>query len=313
MSSVGVLQHSYHKPFVRIFFKRRESGGDYEASWQTVASKYIKQVGSIGRGIDDIKINSYQYTGFNFTLDNSDGKWADPSDAKSFWYQYLTRYRTLVKVEAGYVDPDDGSEFPTNTTQFIGLLSEKIEYRENNLFKLNAWHMSKIFQETPASNIVGMSGSQTASELIANIKNHTQGSDTKIFEKYISTGGWNIEATTQYYDMATNASLEGINCWDFMKKLAEAEDKLLYMDRTGDFYFTSRSETAATPQYHFSGVGDTDNTYGKNIIKGGLKVDENIKQVYNRIRIKHGKDETSASYYIKQETWDWNDSSSSFY
>jgi len=111
--------------------------------------------------------------------------------------------------------------------------------------------------------------------------------------------------------MATTTTLEGLTCWQMMKKLAEAENKLIYISREGDFFFHDKDVAQSVSVWHFSGLGDEDRSYGKNVMKR-IKIEYNAQKVYNRIRIKHAKDDTLTSYYIRNETWNWGDSSSSF-
>jgi hypothetical protein len=288
--------------------KRRATNGEYEADWQTLASSTIKKFGSIDKGVDSLRQNHFASSGFNFTMDNTKGLYSDITDDKSFFFGQLARYRTLVKVEAGYTE-DDGTEQPTETSQFVGLLKEDMPYTHNNLINFSANHLDQIFKEFPADRIVGMGSTQTAKSLIQNIQNHTDGADNLIFQKYISAGGWFITSSSRTYNVATSASLEGKSCWDFMKQLAEAENTIMYISRGGDFYFVEKTPTS-TSKYHFSGIGDTDNTYGRNILKQ-ISVDDDIRNVYNRVRIKYDKEDTSSSYKIRNETWQWGDSSSS--
>lgn len=96
-----------------------------------------------------------------------------------------------------------------------------------------------------------------------------------------------------------------------MTKLAEAEGYVLYIDAYANFVFSAQSNITTTAKYHFSGIGDDDRTYGHNILSN-ISTTEAIRKVYNRIKIKFRNDETTTSYYIKNESWNWGDSTSSF-
>ena len=296
------------KVFRRILMKRRGTDGEYEATWQTLPSSSIHKFGNIDKGIDTVKQNHYASSGFNFVVQNNNGYYSDITEDKSFFFQQLSRYRTLVKVEAGYIQ-DDGTELPTNPSLFVGLLKPDMPYTYNNLINFGADHLDQIFKEFPSDRVPGLGAVQTAKSIIEKIRDTTDGADNLIFQKYISSGGWNITSSARTYNIATSASLEGKSVWDFMKQLAEAENNMLFIDRSGDFNFIEK-DASGTRVYHFSGIGYSDNTYGRNILKN-ISVDEDIRNVYNRVRIKYDKADTSSSYKIKNETWTWGDSSSS--
>ncbi len=296
--------------FRRLFMKRRIAG-NYEATWQTISSKYIKKYGSIGFSIEDIKVNFYKFDGLTFQVRNEDGYFSEITDNKSFFYGAETRYRTMVKIESGYLD-SASTEYPTSTIMYVGLINEDLIQNEKAEINFSTKHISSIFDEIPAENVAGLGTTQTASDIMTKIKGYTDGSNNLIFQKYISATGWHIETTTVNYNMVTSTTLQGMTCWELMKKIAEAENKVVYVDRTGDFWFQSKQALTTTAVYHFKGLGDKNNTYGTNV-KNFISLDYGLRKVYNRIRIKFREDEdTNTSYLIYKETWAWGDSSSSY-
>lgn len=309
MSIVSEIKKSDMRVFRRILMKRRGQDGEYEATWQTIPSKYIKKFGNIDKGVDTLRQNFFSSNGFNFTVVNNDGFFSDVSDDKSTFYNKLSRYRTLIKVEAGYYDTDS-SELPTDPSLFVGLLKPEMPYNQKNEINFKSDHLDQVFKEFSADRIIGLSGALTAKGVIEKVRDHVDGNAITIFQKYITSGGWIITSSAETYSMSTISSLEGKSVWDLMGQLAEAENNVMYISRSGDFYFRERDPTT-TVEYHFSGIGDDDNTYGRNILNQ-ISVDEDIRNVYNRVRIKFDKDDTSASYKTYNETWNWGDSSSSF-
>lgn len=309
MSIESLISKNKLHVFRRMFMKRRISG-NYEAIWQTIPSKYIINYGSVGFSIDDIKVNFYQYDGLSFKVRNEDGYFSDISETKSFFYGAETRYRTLLKIESGYLD-SASTEYPTSTIMYIGLLNEDLIQNQQAVINFSTKHLSSIFQEVPAENVGGLGSTMTASQILTKIMNHTDGASNIIFQKYISAGGWNIATTTNYYNMATSTSLQGLTCWELMQKLAEAENMVLYISRDGDFYFQAKEPLTTTAIYHFKGLGDKDNTYGTNI-KETISLDYGLRKVYNRVRIKFDESDTLTSYYVYKENWTWGDSSSSY-
>jgi hypothetical protein len=308
MSILTEIKKSQAKAFRRIYFKRRV-GNDYEANWTQIPSKYIKKYGEIEYGLEDIKINFFKYSGFEFTVDNVDGYFSDVDEADSYFYGATCIPLTMVKVEAGY-EASDGTEYPTNTTMFVGLLDGDLEYPNNNSVNFKASHLSEVFNKFNAGAIPNMGFNYTASELFTKIKDYQDTNTVYVFRKYISNTAWNITSTTSIYNMGTTTSLDGMTCWELMGKLAEAENKYMYVSRDGSFYFQAKS-AATSLAFHFSGLGDTDKTWGNNMMKD-VSLYKMYSKIYNRIRIQHDKEDTTTSFYTKSENWAWGDSTSSW-
>lgn len=310
MSIISEIKKDYMSVFRRVYLKRRQTDGNYESAWQEIPETLIEKYGAISFSIDDIIPNIYKASNFSFDVRNNTGYFADLSDNKSFWYGYLSKYRTLVKVEAGYVASDGATEYPSGSL-FVGILAEDLVYTQDSKLSFPCKHISSVFDEFPADQITGLGVTQTASDVILKIRDYQDGGGTYYFRQYFSLGAWNIGTTTAYYNMATSTSLQNISVWKLMQKLAEAENYIVYVDRVGGFYFKPVSGVTTTVAFHFSGLGDTDHTYGHNVMDQ-ISVDENVRKVYNRIRVKYANDDTTTSYYIKNEAWTWGDSSSSF-
>lgn len=308
MSIKAAIKKNKNDMFRRVYIKRRVEG-EYEATWQRIPQKYIVKFGKLDFSIDDIKINFLKNSGFSLTVNNKDGYFSDISDSKSIFYNAISITRTMVKVEAGY--NYNGTEYPTDSTMFVGLIGEDYKYTENTNIQYEMKHISNVFDEMAADEIPGMNTSLTASEVVTKIRDFEDANSVAVFQKYITTGGWTIESTTQYYLFATNSTLQNMSCWEIIRKLAEAENMIAYVDRVGDFHFESKTANTTAAIYHLSGVGDNDKTYGHNII-GNIVVDDNIRKVYNRIMVKFAEDETTTSYKIRKQTYTWGDSSTSF-
>lgn len=297
--------------FRRLYFKRRLTSGEYESTWQRIPNKYIKKFGSITRSIEDVRPNFYKYSGMKFVLVNNDGFFSDETQQDSFFYGSLGIHRTLVKVEGGYIDTDD-TEYPTTPILFIGIIAgDDTKYKHNNEVEFNVDHISKIFDEFPADRVAGLGSTQTASDIIGVIRDHTDGNAVAIFQKYITSGAWNITATSNNYNMATSTSLQGMSTWQLMQKLAEAENMIVYIDNNASLYFKEKTGVPASTTFHLSGIGDNDRTWGHTVMRN-IEIDRGLEKVYNRVRIKYSPDDTTTSYYIYNETWNWGDSSSSF-
>lgn len=311
MTIVSEIKKNKMRVFRRVYMRRRQSNGEYESTWQRLDDDKIKRFGSITYSVDDVLPNFYKFSGLKLQVLNKDGFFSDITEEKSFFYNYMTRYKTMVKVEAGYT-ADDGTEYPTNPSLYVGLVDEDVKYKEDTIVDFSTKHLSVIFEEFPADRIVGLGATQSASDIITKIRDHIDSNSISIFQKYISLSAWTIQTTTAQYNMATSTTLQGLSCWRLMTKLAEAENYVLYVDANASFYFKARDDITTTAKYHFSGLGDDDKTYGHNVM-ANISISENIRKVYNRVKIKFNATDTTTSFYIKNESWDWGDSTSSFF
>jgi hypothetical protein len=289
---------------------RRRISGDYENTWQRIPDHYIMNFGKTGYSIDDVTPNFYKFTGLNFKVRNDDGYFSDITEINSFFFGAETRFKTLIRIDGGYVDTD-GSEYPTNATLYLGIMGEDIKTNQRSEITWNTKHISSVFEDFASSDIGGLGSTLTASEILTKIKNHTDGASNIIFQKYISGTAWNIDATTSYYNMATTGNLSNLSCWDLMKKMAVSENKVLYIGLDGSFNFVDKAVNTSTVSYKFHGIGDNVKEYGHNI-KERINVDEGLRKVYNRVMVKFQDADTLSSYYIKKENWTWGDSSSSY-
>jgi len=312
MSIVSEIKKNNMRVFRRLYMKRRLAGGDYDTTWQEIPTRYVSKWGSIDYAVDSQKPDFYNYSGANIELTNYDGYFAPQDDNKSFFYNSLTRYKTLVKIEAGYEDAS-GNEYPTDPTLFIGLINDDLKFNQDAKIKFQCDHLTKILQEIPADRLTFSPTPQniTASQLIEKIRDFQDAGGNYFFRKYITSTSWHYSTTTDVYYIETTSSLQNKSCWELLTQIAGAENKVVYIDRVGEFYFVGKSVVSSALAFHFSGIGDSDRSYGHNIMDR-VQVDENIKKVYNRVKIKFDDGDTSTSYYVRNESWQWGDSSSSF-
>jgi hypothetical protein len=290
--------------------KRRNQNGDYESDWQLIPDYYFKRWGSVQFTADDILPYFFKQSDFTFEVLNNDGYFSPVTMEDSFFYQKLSVFRTFVRVDAGYVDTD-GTELPTNSTLFIGLVNEDTKWQADNVVAFNCKHIRSVFEEFPVDQVTGLGATQTATDLIFKIRDYVDANSIAVFQKYISLGAWNVVTTSAFYNMATTTSLQGLSCWEMMEKLAAAENYVVYVGKDGGFNFVPRSTFGTAVAYHFSGIGDSDRTYGHNIMKY-IAIDTGVRKVYNRVKVQFDDDDTITSYHIKNESWAWGDSSSSF-
>lgn len=301
------INKSISDVFRRAYIKRRDiSTGLYESSWYEITD-YVKRWSSIKNSIDDVRLNNFKHSGITLNCRNDDGAFNPQSYTQSIWNGYMTRFRTLLKIEAGYED-SSGNELPTTTTQGVFILTnDPIINAKTNEITLQFKSLVSIFDEVLATDISNMGGTQTASDLITKIKDHTDGSGNYVFQQFITASGWTIQTTTSYYNPATTTSLDGLSCWELMNKLAEAESYILLINRQGDFEFRDRDERTSTSQFHLKGLGFRE----QNII-GIEQWKEPINKFFNYFRLKYEEADTSTSYVTSGTTTSVNPSVTSW-
>jgi hypothetical protein len=291
------INRSQATVFRRAYIKRRSNTtGLYEADWLDI-TEYVENWGTIQNSIDAIRLNNFKHSGLSLTCRNDEGKFNPHGHVNSLWNGFMPRPRTLLKIEAGYED-DDGTELPADPTQGIFILTDNVPINAmTNKAVMQFKSLVSMFEEERAINVAGLNGTQSASDLITKIRDHTDGSGNLLFRQVISQASWVIQTTTANYNPATGTSLDGLSCWDLMNKLAEAEGYILIIDRTGQFEFRDRDERTTASQFTFYGVGFKN----QNVISLNEYV-EPINKYYNYYRLKYLTPDTSISYVTSGTT-----------
>lgn len=303
---MGIVKE-INKPSMRVFrrayIKRRITNtGLFETSWKNI-TPYIEGWGNINNAIDSVRFNNFKFDAIDLIVNNNDGVFNPETYPDSLWNGFLTRYKTLIKIEAGYID-DAGTELPTLSTQGIYILSDEIPINSNNYqCILSCKSLISIFDEVLAKDVTGLGPTQTASELITRFRDHTDGTGARIFSDFITTTSWNIQTTTSYYNLATSTTYLNDTCWEVMNKLAECEGFVLKISRDGQFYFTDRNENTTTSLLNLYGSGFPE----QNIISiEGYK--EAINKFYNYFILEYTTDSyvfggTTTSVNPNNSTW----------
>lgn len=302
------------KVFRRAYIKRRlKATGLYESEWLPITS-YIKRWGNISIASDDVDINNFTFSGINLQCINNTGAFNHESNYNSLWYEHLTRYNTLLKIEAGYSNDLNAlggwgfpwgepwgleNTFPTDSSQGIFLIDDEITINsKDNTVNINASSLQSIFDKVDATDIPGLSGTLTASQIIAKIRDYTDGSGSVVFRQIISTTSWNIQSTSNFYVLDTDTTLaDAGTTWELLKKLAEAEGFIVYVNRFGDFNFSDRAVATSTSQFSFRGQGFA----RPNIISIG-DYKEALNKTYNSFRLKYLDADTETSYVTSKDT-----------
>ena len=301
------INRSISSVFRRAQIRRRLSAtGLYESSWTDI-SIYIKSWGSLHAGVDDVRLNRFIHSGIRLVVRNDTGAFNPESNVASLWNGTLSRYRTLVRIQAGYTQ-DDGTELPTDTTQGIYILDGEIPISGvTNDVILNCKSLVSVFEEVRARDIPGLGTAQTATSLFTRIRDHTDGAANFIFREFITSTSWSIQTTTALLNLATTTSIEAMSVWDLMQSVAEVEGYVVFIDRTGSLIFKDRTSNTTTSQFAFLGQGFNP----QNIIS----LDEHkqaLDKYYNYFRLKFLEAETLTSYVSAGTTTTTNISNTSW-
>lgn len=313
------------KVFRRLYVKRRLlATGLFEANWQNI-TRDVKTWGRISKSIDYARYSQVRFSDVNISVANDYGKY-NPEDAEgSLWYGYASQQRTLVKIEAGFTNQTQGAngiwtntEFPTVPTVFIGVIQGDLFLSEENQVQLTVKPLLQVFRDFATRNLTGYTTTgMTANQFITMLRDQTDGSANFIFRPFFqdTTTQWNYTSSSIIYvDVAnTVASARPIdptapipqndfiemNVWDALQKLAEAENLVPYISRTGIFNFTNRNPNTTTAAFQFFGRGFNDYTYGQTI-KRINRYSKKISDYYSRVDLKWNEIATATSVISTQ-------------
>src|SRR3990172_1797800 len=269
--------------FRRLSIKRRlyaptDMNTQYETNWYDI-SDYVISLGNVRWTVDDIKYSFVKPEGVSLVCDNNRGVFDPETNQASFWNGYLTRYKTLVRLEAGFIEPNTTTEIPpanltsnaSTSTQFIGVLNEPIVTSDENQVVLNVKSLASVLEDSPANSLIVASvgaigaGKLTASDLMTRMRDATDGSSNFIFRPLITSTVWSLTATTNTLTaIDTSTVLDNFSCWDLGVKLAEAQNFGLWITKIGGVNFNPKTDILSSG-FEFSGRGYQDNTYGHTI------------------------------------------------
>lgn len=288
-----IISEPIHQVFRRAFIKRRSATtGLYESNWYEITD-FVKSWGTFKISLDDQRLNRFTYSGISLRLNNSNGEFGNEKTPASLWYGYLTRYRSLVKIEAGYYD-SSRNEYPTDSTQGIFISDTELNETPGSAdVAFNCKGILSPFIETKASEITGIAnGSQTASEIIGKIRDATDGSGNFLFRNFITSTAWSIQSTTTIYtQFNTTTILDDFTVWELMNKFAESENFVIYPTKMGGLNFEDRQPNTSSSQFSFrGGKFNRPNVITVNYVK------ENTNNLYTSIRVKFLPDDTTTSF-----------------
>lgn len=321
------------KVFRTVQVKRRlASTGLYETNWQDLSTD-VKKWGTIKSEIDAIRLNKFKFGNIKMTFANDTGKYNNEDDPASFWFGFLPIQRSLVRIKTGFfkdtttaegivireqfpsenslwdsvnVWDDAGSQWDDSDPAFKGIISGDILTSDKNTITFNIRPTIQIFRDYPAQNIAGYGASGTsASDFMNLVRDHTDSVGNHIFRPFFgdSLSGWNIQTTTANYPDLNTTTAEDVidkNVWQIMEKLAEAENFVVYVNRSGVFTFKDKNNITSTA-YEFHGLNSGNTEFGHTIKKIN-SYGERVSKFYSRVQIKHAEPDTSTSYEVVEAT-----------
>jgi len=310
--SIGALQlKSTIRPWRKVEIKRRNNAA-YESTWLDV-SKYVTRWPEISFETDNINIFNYRVGSAQMSFRNDEKQFAQETFYQSLFGGFLTRYKTQVRISTGLED-DSGTQYPTSDSQIFYGIFEDINDTETDSHVTILSTMS-LLQTLPASILPTLSVrgvSLTAKELIGYIRDSQDSSGNYILTPFISTSAWLLTCTGETYVVSTMTSLYNLTAFEFINRLAKAENHTFYIDKTGNFNFKPRT-AGASSVYSFNGAGERNvniesiESFTNGVMNTYTKVTCNIStdlKITNSESFTVGDNSSSWKYGIREFSWD---------
>lgn len=307
--------------FRRAYVKRKSATtGLYETSWQEITGD-VKKWGSININTDVDRIGRVSFSGTNLVMQNMEGRYNPSANTHSLWYGYADMQRSLIKIEAGFYDQFQISGqpnhivtevIPSDPTIFVGIISGSIRVSDDNEVTLPVKPLNQIFRDYRAADLTGYTAAGPgfaglSENFLDMIWNQTDGSSNFVFRPFFNStlSYWKVSIPSgsyPAYPMLTGSvsKIGDITVWEVLEKMAEAENFIPYIDRTGRFRWRPK-EADSICSYKFYGLGQFHayNKFGHTI----KKIDsygEKISDYYNRVTVSYLS--SGVSSYAATET-----------
>jgi len=325
MSIEDLIKKNRTRIFRRAFIRRRLAGsGQFESDWLEITSDVVSW-GSIKTETETERFNRFRLGSVKLTVRNDDGRFNDETDENSYWFGYASRNRTLLRIDAGFINETLGADgiwdqvrtptggivfdeslfdtgvFDDVPSVFIGIINGDIPSNSQNKLTINAQPLSQVFKDFPAKNLTGYTSTgMTSSQFVTMIRDQQDGSGNYIFRPFFAntTSSWVFTTTGVVYgNLNTSGAAEVIdkNVWDILENLAEAENSWVYVRPNGEFNFRQRAVSATTTAFHFFGPGYFSSDYGCTI-KNISKLAPAVSKYYSQVQLKWVNTDTTTSY-----------------
>ncbi|MFA5114375.1 MAG: hypothetical protein WC529_08845 [Candidatus Margulisiibacteriota bacterium] len=304
MAILDEISKDYARCFKRIKIKRRLIGAPgYEADWLDITD-YVLDVDTIIQNIDNLELNNFTQGGFGITCRNDTFQFAAETRSSSYFYGYLTRHDTKVKVEAGYIDENDVEySYDIGAGMIVG---DNIVAQANGTIYLPCLAPSSIFDTQTASDLnegtfengsIDWYDNKSVSEVVQLLY------DLKVGGEYVFHSKLEGVVITPGLDVVVDSyDFSDWSCKDALDYMAAASHSAWWVGPDFVLYFVSKDASAGV-EFTFNGPGSR----GKDInIYNASNYNEGLDKVFNRFSWYNTDPPISSS-----ETWTPGDGSSS--
>jgi len=159
MSAEAQIDSNIHRPFRRLWIKRKLASGAYESDWQRVdiidGEDQVIEWGTVTYEIDADPAtdqSTFDISSVTIKIRNDNGLWNNERSSTSLFFPddvYLTRKFTRIKIEVGYLDTDD--EEQGACTIFEGLI-ESVSVSEDRVAIINTMSYLYVLKNYPISD-----------------------------------------------------------------------------------------------------------------------------------------------------------------
>lgn len=326
-------RRDYSQIYRRVSIKRKtQASGLFDSSWLDITED-VKKFGTVRLSADLERVNKFTISNLKMILANDEGKYSPETRINSLWYSYGSQQRSLVQIEAGFIEQTTtgglvtSREVPGNDASwdesfwdeplwdgltnvvFKGIISGDILESDKNEVALNIRPLTQLFKDYPASLLDAYDTSMTAQKFMEMVRDHTDSTGNYIFRPFFddTTSTWNIDATTRIYTNLNTSSAQDVidaSVWDVMQKLAEVENYAVFVTRDGQFNFKDKAGDSSI-KFEFFGNGGNDNTYGQTL-KRVVSYGQRVNSYYSRVQVKYNEADTSTSYTVKESPFEVN-------
>jgi len=331
LTTEKLIQSANTRVFRRAFVKRRlTSDGLFESEFQDITND-VKRWGSIRQTADVARFNEFRFSALKMVVANDTGKFNPEDEQNSLWFGFASQQRSLFRIEAGFVHQtlgadgiwvntefplksvydiaryDEADKYDTGNVIFEGVLTGDLNRSDKNEIPLNIMPKLQVFKDYAARNIDGYTSTGlTASEFMEKVRDHTDGSGAFIFRPFFgdTITEWLITTTTTNYtqlDTSTADFVRDNSVWEVMKRLAQAEVFVPYINNQGQFVFASRDATA-TVDFQFFGTGFVPDREFGHTIKGISSFGKAISKYFSRVQVQFDEGNTFTSIEVIEST-----------
>lgn len=217
MSAEEQIDSNIHRPFRRLWIKRKLTSGDYESDWQRVdtidGEDQVIEWGIVTYEIDSdpsTDQSTFDISSVTIKIRNDTGLWNNERSSTSLFFPddvFLTRKFTRIKIEAGYLDSD--GEEQGGCTMFEGLI-ESVRTSEDRVAVINTMSYLYVLKNYPISDRSYSATPTDISTLISGIFGLSKVSDFI----YLDTNTPALDG-----EIADPSALEG-DYWQVIQRLA---------------------------------------------------------------------------------------------